>query len=153
MRRVLIAVVVLIALVTVGYGVFGRPSKRVPEPAQVAQPRVVVGDKTINLEIANTPEAREQGLSGRESLYGKAILFAFEKPGRYCFWMKDMKFPIDITWIRDNGVVVTIAPEVSPSTFPQKFCPSEPVKYALEFESGTMKTANIIPGSTLQILR
>ncbi len=152
MRRGIIGFIILVFVFGMGFLVFRPRQKMSPEPQKI-QPRVGVGDKTIDLEIANTPEARVQGLSGRESLYGKAILFVFDKPDSHCFWMKDMKFALDMVWIRDNGVVVTIAPEVSPSTFPQKFCPSEPVKYALEFESGTMKAANISPGATLQILR
>jgi uncharacterized membrane protein (UPF0127 family) len=33
------------------------------------------------------------------------MLFVFEQPDYYSFWMKDMKFPIDIIFINKNKIV------------------------------------------------
>ena len=52
----------------------------------------------IKVELAITPEARAQGLSGRPSLSeNEGVLFVFDKPDKYSFWMKNMNFPLDIT--------------------------------------------------------
>src|SRR4051812_48326835 len=64
---------------------------------------VVVEGKIISIEVADTPEARERGPSGRESLpQGSGVLFVFDAPATYGFWMKDMRFPIDIVWLDEE---------------------------------------------------
>jgi uncharacterized membrane protein (UPF0127 family) len=49
---------------------------------------------------------RKKGLSGRDNLCADcAMLFSFEREGEYPFWMKEMKFDLDIVWILKNRVV------------------------------------------------
>ena len=63
----------------------------------------------LSVEVADTQASRELGLSGREKMGDdEGILFVFDTPGRYGFWMKDMQFPLDIIWINQNGVVVNM---------------------------------------------
>ncbi|OHA92045.1 MAG: hypothetical protein A3J09_00920 [Candidatus Zambryskibacteria bacterium RIFCSPLOWO2_02_FULL_51_21] len=89
------------------------------------------------LEIANTDAERTQGLSGRASLpAGTGLLFVFESPGKYGFWMKDMNFPIDIVWLGDGMLPVGIEKNVSPDSYPQVFYPPVPVRYVLEVNAG-----------------
>lgn len=68
--------------------------------------RVEIGNAAVLAEVARDPATRALGLSGRDSLseYG-GMLFLFETPGLPAIWMKDMKFPIDIVWLRKNSVV------------------------------------------------
>ena len=69
-----------------------------------------------SVEVSRTHEARAQGLSGRASLCSDcAMLFVFESPGQYGFWMKDMQFAIDILWLRE-GVIVHKESHVSPES-------------------------------------
>ena len=50
-----------------------------------------------------------QGLAVKNQLKeNEAMLFVFEKPGKHSFWMKDMKFPIDIIWLDSTGKIVHI---------------------------------------------
>lgn len=72
---------------------------------------ISVAGSPLVVEVVRTPEERAQGLSGREKIPRDGMLFIFDHPGRYGFWMKDMRFPIDIIWIK-NGAVVDIAPNV-----------------------------------------
>src|SRR5947208_11440214 len=54
---------------------------------------------------------RSRGLQGKEGLKkNEGMLFIFEQDGLHRFWMKDMKFPIDIIWIDHRGAIITIAP-------------------------------------------
>ena len=56
-----------------------------------------------HIEIADTPAAREQGLSGRTEIpedYG--MLFVFPDKGDYGFWMKDLMVSIDGFWLADD---------------------------------------------------
>ena len=37
---------------------------------------------------------------------GAGMLFVFDQPGRYPFWMKNMKISLDIFWMNDDLEVV-----------------------------------------------
>lgn len=61
---------------------------------------------TYRAEIADTYRTRALGLGGRESLCPTcAMLFLFREPENLAFWMKDMRFPLDIVWLLDDKVV------------------------------------------------
>ena len=112
-----------------------------------------IGDKNISVEIADTDEERTLGLSGRESLesdYG--LLFVFDTPGKYGFWMHDMNFSIDIIWIDENWKVVGIERLVNPDTYPKIFYPIETIKYVLEINSGESSRLGIDTGSVLSFV-
>ena len=97
---------------------------------------LTVGDATVQVELADTASLRERGLGGRSSLDQAAgMLFIFRAPGRYGFWMKDMKFPIDIIWIAD-GRIVDIAPEVQPDLPLQTYFPRASALWVLEVNGG-----------------
>ncbi len=68
--------------------------------------RVKIGDAVFTVDLADTIPSRIKGLSGRPILDEDAgMLFLFPVTMPQTFWMKDMKFPIDIIWIRDNRIV------------------------------------------------
>jgi|SRR3989344_2593852 len=109
---------------------------------------VKINDASIQVEVVRTPEARNQGLSGREVLpEGTGMLFVFEKSGQYGFWMKEMNFAIDIVWIAESFEVASIEHEVAPETFPKIFYPNQAVKYVLELPAGTSRNIGIDTGS------
>jgi len=64
---------------------------------------VKIAGQNIKVDLALTPETQEKGLSGRSGLKDdEGMLFVFEKPDKYSFWMKDMNFPIDIIWMGED---------------------------------------------------
>lgn len=85
--------------------------------------RTTAGDEFVTVsvrgvaliaQIARDAHARAIGLSDRERIAeNQAMLFVFDIPDRYGFWMKGMKFPIDIFWIK-NGVIVDLEEDVQP---------------------------------------
>ncbi|HEY4516200.1 MAG TPA: DUF192 domain-containing protein [Candidatus Paceibacterota bacterium] len=102
------------------------------------------GGSILVAEIARTPKARELGLSGRPPLVdGEAMLFVFDKPGPYSFWMKDMFFPIDIIWLDKNMKVVHIKENANPSSYPEKFIPKSPSHFVLETQAGLVSKQGI----------
>ena len=116
---------------------------------------VVIGTDTIAVEVESTEAAREQGLSGRASLAeGSGMLFVFEQPGKYGFWMKDMNFDLDMIFADSSGRIVTIARDATAASYhlnpPQVFYPSAPVLYVLEVPAGFADAHNIKEGTTLQ---
>ena len=98
---------------------------------------VALGGAKVNVVLARTRTEIEQGLSGRDPLArNEGMLFVFDKDDTYAFWMKDMKFSIDIIWLAVNGTVVDLAENVSPSTYPQSFRPKVPARFVLEVPAG-----------------
>lgn len=94
---------------------------------------IAINGIIIKAELATTPEAQTLGLSGRESLKeNEGMLFIFEKPSVYHFWMKDMNFPIDIIFFDENAKIVHIKENAQPESYPDLFGPKEDVKYVLE---------------------
>lgn len=100
-------------------------------------PVVSVGERSFSVETADTPSARAQGLSGRDGLCAEcAMLFRFDAPGVYGFWMPDMRFAIDIAWIRD-GRVIHIERRVTPD-FQGVLHPSSEATDVLETAAGAL---------------
>lgn len=110
-----------------------------------------IGSASFKVEIADTPEKRQQGLSGRSALGdGTGMFFIFDKSGQYGFWMKDMNFPIDIVWIDENYKIVDIDKNLLPETYPEIFYPDQPVKYVLEIPAGAVDKYQVATGTMIQ---
>ncbi|MBN1870125.1 MAG: DUF192 domain-containing protein [Candidatus Omnitrophica bacterium] len=76
--------------------------------------RICFNGRCIKAEVARTPEARAQGLQGRDSMpYDEGMLFVFPSSNRQSFWMKDTYIPLDIIWMDSRKRVVFIIPNVS----------------------------------------
>lgn len=106
----------------------------------VVQPNVIIiGDTVVTVEIADTPVSRAQGLSGRDSLPAdQGMYFPLEQSARHSFWMKDMRFPLDIIWIRE-GKIVDISENVpypAGDQPPATVQPKEPADAVLEVNAG-----------------
>ena len=94
---------------------------------------IIIGEKTVKADISDNDCKRQLGLSGRESLGNdEGMFFVFDKIGSYGFWMKDMKFPIDILWINEELTLIGIEKNVQPSTYPQSFGANYIAKYVIE---------------------
>ena len=105
---------------------------------------IIIDEKTLKVDISDNNCKRELGLSGRESLKNdEGMLFIFDKVGNHGFWMKDMKFPIDILWIDDDFSIVDVEKNVATSTYPQVFGKNYMSKYVLELPAGYSDKNNI----------
>ena len=113
---------------------------------------VQIGSHKLAAEAADTNSSRAQGLSGRPCIgSNQAMLFTFSQPGRYSFWMKDMRFPIDIIWISSVHEAVVVEENVLPSTYPDSFVnpPGKPAQYVLELKAHASTVLNINPGTPI----
>lgn len=109
----------------------------------------------IKAEVADTKTERETGLSGRESLAEDAgMWFVFEDDGRYPFWMRGMKFGIDIIWIDREFKVVEIAMNAMPEsgTTLKSYVSQSPARYVLEVAAGTAKTHKLGVGDIIELI-
>ncbi|MGH2425620.1 MAG: DUF192 domain-containing protein [bacterium] len=109
----------------------------------------------LQVEVADTPEARSQGLMSRPRLADNAgMLFIFEELGSWGFWMKNTLIPLSIAFIGDDWVIVDIkdmkvAP--SPANGPFNIYESaKPFKYALEVNRGYFRTKGIGAGAKVR---
>ena len=84
------------------------------------------------------------------------MLFIFETDGNYTFWMKDMRFPLDLVWISAECLVAEVvanAPPPEPGQTPNelaRYTPSVQARYVLEINAGEAKTAEIDPGDAVE---
>ena len=100
---------------------------------------VTVGGVNLITSLSTTPDAQSKGLAIRDSLNeNEGMLFIFETPQKYSFWMKDMKFPIDIIWINQDGKIVHIEKNLPPCVFLlpcPSYAPKDDSLYVLEVVS------------------
>ena len=115
------------------------------------QVNVTVNGMVLIADIAATDEQQIKGLSVKDSLAeNEAMLFVYDNEAEYTFWMKDMKFPIDIIWIDANKTVVHIEHDLQPCSS-ELLCPSyKPIDdslYVLETVSGFAEKHDIAKGT------
>lgn len=109
-----------------------------------------VGDVPLRLFVAETREARQNGLSGLPTLAeGEGMFFRFSHPDRYAFWMKDMRFAIDMLWIDDANRIVDITENFLPESFPNTVEPSVPIVSVVEVPSGWVRAHTIEKGDVI----
>lgn len=121
---------------------FGAPQERKIKFIPVFLPQ---GQKII-AELAVTPEERQKGLMFREELAAEeGMLFLFEEEGIYSFWMKNMKFPIDIIWLDKDKRIVHIEENVPPCPVEPcpAYTPSRPACYVLELKAGSSQNYSL----------
>jgi len=93
----------------------------------------------VTAELAVTDEARQQGLMYREKMAGnQGMLFVFEGEDIHAFWMKNMKFAIDIIWLDTQKRIVHLESNVPPCAADPcpSYVPKSSAMYVLELKSG-----------------
>ncbi|MEX1660640.1 DUF192 domain-containing protein [Thioclava sp. 15-R06ZXC-3] len=103
----------------------------------------------FNVEIADTPAARAQGLMGRPHMPSSAgMLFVYPTARDVSFWMHDTLLGLDIIYIDAAGRVVHIARNAKPMD--DTPLPSgAPVQFVLEINGGLAARLGIKEGALL----
>jgi uncharacterized membrane protein (UPF0127 family) len=117
-----------------------------------------IENHSIGVELASTDTERELGLSNRDSMpQNQGMLFVFDHPASYGFWMKDMRFSLDLIWIRE-GKVIEITQNVSPE--PEKptelltiYKPANPADSVLEVNAGWAAKNGIKVGDSTSLTK
>ncbi|MDQ3851471.1 MAG: DUF192 domain-containing protein [Thermoproteota archaeon] len=115
---------------------------------------VAVNGLVLVADIAATDEQRTKGLSVKDSLdENEAMLFVFEDEAEHTFWMKNMKFPIDIIWIDTDKTVVHIEHNLQPCSS-ELFCPTykpnDDSLYVLETIAGFAERHDVVKGTMVE---
>lgn len=116
---------------------------------------VKINDSVFEVEVAKSLAELSRGLSGRESLEeNKGMLFVFGFSGKNGFWMKDMKFSLDIIWIKDNritGIEKNVPPPATAAEGLKIYYPPESINKVLEINAGLSDKLGIKVGDLVSI--
>lgn len=112
------------------------------------------GSMKIDVEIADTPSERAEGLMERTSLPEEGgMLFVFPVPQPLSFWMKNTKIPLEIIFFDHEGGFVN-ALTMQPCTADP--CPTYKAaalsQFALEVNPGFREKHGIGVGSKLDLV-
>lgn len=117
--------------------------------------KIIVNNKTFVVAVARTDQEKQIGLSKKNKLdENSGMLFVFDNPDYYSFWMKEMKFPIDIIYINGNKVITVIKnakPSSSSSSDLTLYKPDEKSDKVLELNAGTSRKYNIKKGTIVKV--
>lgn len=104
-----------------------------------ASSRVCIKGVCVNVEVVSQTDDMQRGLQGRNGLVkDQGMLFVFQKDDFQSFWMKDMKFPIDMIWFDSQYHIVSIAPSCPACVKDpcEVYTPTQKASYVLEVSSG-----------------
>jgi len=104
----------------------------------------------IEVEIAEAPKEKELGLMFRTELPdGKGMLFPYDEPREVTMWMRNTYIPLDMVFIRADGVVHRIERRAEPLS--ERIISSDgPVTAVLEIAGGAAERLGLEPGDRVR---
>lgn len=113
---------------------------------------VTIGTATYEVTLAETELEQGRGLGGRAQLASsEGMLFIFQNPDRYSFWMKDMLFPIDIIWADAEKNIIFMKENALPDDYPNTYVPDKQALYVLEISSGEIARNHFALGEKMYV--
>lgn len=103
---------------------------------------ILVGDTSVQVDLAIEPDEQTLGLGYRNGLdEDTGMLFVGTAPRSRTFWMKGMRFCLDIIWIEDGQIVgaaenVCPDPPGTPDPERETYSSGIPVSHVLEMPAG-----------------
>jgi len=113
-----------------------------------------INDQILNIEVSDDALSKAKGLSGRENLGENCgMIFLFSEEARHTFWMKDMNFPLDIIYVRENEIVeifknVPIFDEAGEIT---EIFPEQKADKIIELKSGWCDLYGVQTGDKIEL--
>ncbi len=107
-----------------------------------------IGMYRIEAQVAATLDTRQTGLMYRTHMpVQEGMLFAFERAGVQCFWMRNTLLPLTAAFVDDDGTIVNLA-DMKPMT-EDSHCSAKPVRFVLEMNQGWFAQRGIKAGSKI----
>lgn len=163
MRPVRAATAALLALALVAIQVASVVAQAPPLPWRepLEPPRetatITVGHDELEVELSVTGAQQSLGYGYRNDLpAGTGMLFVNPDAQVRTFWMKGMRFCLDIVWIEDGeitGAAESVCPD-APGTSDEdraRFSSELPVTYVLEVPAGWLDAHDYGPGTPVEI--
>lgn len=136
----------ILALIISGFALLKQRVERVDYK------KVSIVGKVFKLELADTYSKRVDGLSQRDSIPADGgMFFNFGEDGDWRMWMLQMRFPIDIVWLANDGKVVGIKHSAQPAEYPEVYRAEQPSRYVIEVRAGAIKQLGLKVGDTVQV--
>ena len=111
------------------------------------------GHQALTVQVADTPEARERGLMGRERLDPyDGMAFVWDEPVNASFWMKDTLIPLSIAFWDAGSRVVAIF-DMDPCTADPcpTYDPGIAILGAVEVEQGALDRRGVAVGDEVEL--
>jgi uncharacterized membrane protein (UPF0127 family) len=128
-----------------------------PSPLPTGTIRITTSAGIVELEvqIAETTEARRRGLMGVRNLEPDAgMAFLFPEPVDPGFWMKGTLIPLAIAFWNSDGRIVDIQEMTPCRNDPCPFhSPGAPVVGAVEANRGFFEANGVRPGDPVELVR
>jgi uncharacterized protein len=107
------------------------------------------GPAQLKVEVAADKASRDRGLMHRRHLAKNAgMLFDFRSVVFAAFWMKDTPLPLDMIFIRQDGIISSVAANAVPYSTAE-IQSTEPIRAVLEINGGRAAALGIAPGETV----
>lgn len=111
---------------------------------------LIAGSHRYYLQLAVTPAQQELGLGDRVKLpLDNGMLFVYHSSGTRCFWMKGMRFALDMIWLSPGDEVVSVQPDVSPRSYPSAYCAQS--QDVVELNAGQARIAHIVVARVVKL--
>jgi Uncharacterized conserved protein len=108
------------------------------------------GTRQIDVELAKTQAEQSQGLMYRTSLPdNRGMLFLHQTPGEVRMWMRNTYIPLDMVFIRADGIVHRIAAMAEPLS-DDVIASQGAVTAVLELNGGAAQRLGIKPGDRVR---
>lgn len=138
------------------FNVYAVEAKQNPE-VKFETKKIVIDNKTVTVEIAETDQQHEYGLMLRKSLpKDHGMLFIFETEQILNFWMKNTIINLSIGYFDRNKKLIDIQ-EMKATTMMQKHFPSYPSRgaamYALEMTEGWFDKNKVRVGAKFDFVK
>lgn len=151
----IVTLFILILILFAGFIAYQFTTQKQQTTTQQPSAKATINGHSFTLEVVKKQADQQRGLSGRSSLNADhGMLFVFNKSDYYPFWMKDMKFALDIIYIEGDKVVF-IAPNVPPPTdaasTPTTIHPDTKADKVLEINAGLSQKYDIKKGDSVKI--
>jgi uncharacterized membrane protein (UPF0127 family) len=151
------AITVLISLLALA-GCGGDDDSGAPAAASEGSDTVLVrvADTAVRAEVADDDAERALGLGGRERLGRNAGMYFVLTTESPRFWMKGMRFSLDMIWIKDARVVDVSArvppprEDVPDSQLPG-YSPTRPADRVLEVNAGWAARNGVRTGDRVSV--
>jgi|WetSurMetagenome_2_1015567.scaffolds.fasta_scaffold01269_11 uncharacterized protein len=148
MKKILLAFFILLLVVVGIYFVLNyskgiKPGVKGAKTEITPTSTVTIDGHSFKVAVATSQQEQEIGLSKTNSIsQDQGMIFLFNRPDYYSFWMKNMKFAIDIIYINQD-TIVTIKDSVQPPKNSSDnliiYTPTEPSDKVLEITAGLSK--------------
>jgi hypothetical protein len=139
------------SFLVVAVALFGCAASPPPAPLPVSTVTIDTahGPVKFRVEVAADDVSREYGLMNRRYMApNDGMLFDFQQSSQVVFWMKDTIIPLDMLFVRADGIIANIKARATPfSLLP--IPAAEPVRAVIEINGGRAKALGIEPGETV----